>query len=255
VSYLAEVARVRQQREEARPTGLAAFLGRVTGVSAIVARVQRYRDAQRYLAFRESKQGLAAAQKAETGVLQHRHTLQALDMSRQVKALTAVEARERKALAESRLREQRIIERAGHDHMPALALALKPRGRGASVRRAKDRYRDRSGRAEQARQEQVEEAQALAEERAMRTRIAREEQQAPDIDLAAAHADALERQEPWSKTVDLAGDFARAADDGNGGGDGGDDGAPAPRISRAERRSERARTRRRGRDDDFERER
>lgn len=254
-AYLAEVARVKQQREEARPTGLAAFLGRVTGVSAIVARVQRYKDAKRYLAFRESKQGLAAGQKAAMGVLQHRHTLQALDMNRQVKALAAVEARERKALAESRLRELRIVERAGHDHMPALALSLKPRGRGASVRRAKDRYRDRSGRADQARQEQVEEAQALAEERAMRARIAQEEQQAPDIDLAAAHAEALERQEPWSKKVDVAGDFARAADDGNGGGDGEDDGAAAPRISRAERPAERARGRRRGRDDDFERER
>lgn len=254
-AYLAEVARVKQQREEARPTGLAAFLGRVTGVSAIVARVQRYKDAKRYLAFRESKQGLTAGQKAEMATMQHRHALQALDMNRQVKALAAVEARERKALAESRLREQRIIERAGHDHMPALALALKPRGRGASVRRAKDRYRDRSGRAEQARQEQVEEAQALAEERAMRARIAQEEQQAPEIDLAAVHVEALERQEPWSRKVDLAGDFARAADDDNGGDGGGDDGVPAPRISRAERPAERARARRRGRDDDFERER
>jgi len=96
--YLAEVARVRQQREEARPTGLAAFLGRVTGVSAIIHRLQRYKDAKRYIAFRESKQGLAAGQRVETASLQRRHELQALDMNRQLKALTAVEARERKAL-------------------------------------------------------------------------------------------------------------------------------------------------------------
>ena len=254
--YLAEVARVRQQREEARPTGLAAFLGRVTGVSAIIHRVQRYKDAKRYLAFRESKQGLAAGQKAEMATLQHRHTLQALDMNRQVKALAAVETRERKALEETRLREQRIVSRAGHDHMPALALGLKPRGRGASVRRAKDRYRDRSGRDERVNPEQVVQQQERAEERVMRAQIAQEEQvQAPEIDLTDAHREAQERQHPWSKKVDLAGDFARAADDGNGEGGGGDDGAPAPRISRAERRSERARTRRRGRDDDFERER
>jgi len=254
--YLAEVARVKQQREEARPTGLAAFLGRVTGVSALIHRVQRYRDAKRYLAFRESKQGLAAGHKAEMGVLQHRHTLQALDMNRQVKALAAVETRERKALEETRLREQRIVSRAGHEHMPALALGLKPKGRGASVRRAKDRYRDRSGREERVNPEQVIAQQEHAEERVMRAQIAQEEQhQAPEIDLTDAHREAQERQHPWSKKVDLAGDFARAADDGNGEGGGGDDGAPAPRISRAERRSERARTRRRGRDDDFERER
>ncbi len=253
--YLAEVARVRQQREEARPTGLAAFLGRVTGVSAIIHRVQRYKDAKRYLAFRETKQGLAAGQRDEAASLQHRHTLQALDMNREVKALAAVEARERKALAESRLRERRIVSRGENGHMPALAPGLKPRGRGAAVRRAKDRYRDRSGRDERVNPERVIQQQERAEERVMRARIAQEEQrQAPEIDLTDAHREARERQHPWKK-VDLAGDFARAAADGTGGEGGGDDGAPAPRISRAERPSERARTRRRGRDDDFERER
>ncbi len=245
--YLAEVARIRRQREEARPTGLAAFLGRVTGVSAIIHRVQRYKDAQRYLAFRESMQGLAAGQRVETALLQRRHELQALDMGRQVKALAAVEARERKALEEKIVREQRMADRAGHEHMPALSLELKPRGRGALVRRAKDRYRDRTERNEE-----------QAEERAMRARIQQAEQQpsSHEIDLKDAHREALARQEPWSKPVDLVGDFARAAGDAGGdGGDGGDDGVPAPRISRAERRSERTRSRRRRRDDDFERER
>ncbi|CAH1652227.1 MULTISPECIES: relaxase/mobilization nuclease domain-containing protein [unclassified Chelatococcus] len=246
--YLAETARVRQQREEARPTGLAAFLGRVTGVSAIIHRVQRYKDAKRYLAFREIKQGLAAGQRVETALLQRRHEMQALDMKRQLTALTAVEARERKALEEKRVREQRLKDRAGHEHMPALALDLKPRGRGASVRRAKDRYRDRSGR-----------DQEHDEERAMRARMAEEEKrlepEAADIDLKEAHREALERQEPWGKEVDLPGDFARAAWGKDSGGDGGDDGTEEPvRISRAERKSERQRSRRRGRDD-FERER
>jgi hypothetical protein len=246
--YLAEVARVRQQREEARPTGLAAFLGRVTGVSAIIHRLQRYKDAKRYIAFRESKQGLAAGQRVETALLQRRHELQALDMNRQLTALKAVEARERKALEEKRVREQRLKDRAGHEHMPALALDLKPRGRSASVRRAKDRYRDRTGR-----------DHARDEERAMRARIAEEEKRqepdTPDIDLKDAHREALERQEPWSKDVDLPGDFARAAGSEEGGGDGGEDGTEEPiRISRAERKGERQRSRRRGRDD-FERER
>lgn len=247
--YLAEVARVRQQREEARPRGLAAFLGRLTGVSAIIHRVQRYKDAKRYIAFRESKQGIVRAQRVETALLQRRHELQALDMNRQLKALTAVEARERKALEEKRVCEQRVKDRAGHEHMPALALDLKPRGRTASVRRAKDRYRDRSGR-----------DQERDEERAMRARMAEEEKKrlepdAAEIDLKDAHREALARQEPWAKEVDLPGDFARAAGSEDGGGDGGDDGTEEPvRISRAERKNERQRSRRRGRDD-FERER
>lgn len=246
--YLAETALVRRQRDEVRATGLAAFLGRVTGVSAIIHRVQRYKDAKRYIAFRESKQGLAAGQRVETALLQRRHELQALDMNRQLKALTSVEARERKALEEKRVREQRLKDRAGHEHMPALALELKPRGRSASVRRAKDRYRDRTGR-----------DHARDEERAMRARMAEEEKRlepdAAEIDLKDAHREALERQEPWAKEVDLPGDFARAAGSEDGGGDGGDDGTEEPvRISRAERKSERQRSRRCGRDD-FERER
>ncbi|SOC41914.1 relaxase/mobilisation nuclease-like protein [Rhizobium subbaraonis] len=246
--YLTESVRVREQREEVRPTGLAAFLGRVTGVSAIIRRVQRYKDAKRYLVFRESKHGLAAGQRVEAALLQRRHELQALDVNRQLKALSAVETREHKALEESIVREQRLKERAGHEHMPALALELKPRGRSASVRRAKDRYRDRTGR-----------DHARDEERAMRARMAEEEKRLepdePDIDLENAHRRALERHEPWSKKVDLPGDFARAAGSDDGGGDGGDDGTEEPvRISRAERKSERQRSRRRGRDD-FERER
>lgn len=70
----------------------------MTGVSAIIHRVQRYKDAKRYLAFRESKHELAAGQRVEAALLQRRHELQALDMNRQMTALTAVEARERKAL-------------------------------------------------------------------------------------------------------------------------------------------------------------
>lgn len=94
----------------------------------------------------------------------------------------------------------------------------------------------------------------------MRARMAEEEKRlepdAAEIDLKDAHRGALERQEPWSKKVDLPGDFARAAGSEDGGGDGGDDGTEEPiRISRAERRNERQRSRRRGRDDDFERER
>lgn len=126
--------------------------------------------------------------------------------------------------------------------MPALVLELKPKGRGAAVRGAKDRYRDRS---------------ASAEEAAMREAIRQEEKRfAPEGDLEKAYHSALQREEPWTSAADLAGDFARAARDGadDGGGDGGD-GVPAPRISRAERKGERIQARRRGRDDDFERER
>lgn len=233
--YLADVARVRQQRQEARPTGLAAFLGRVTGVSALIHRVQRYRDAQKYLVFRERKQALGDTQRRQSEALQRRHEMQGLDMARKVKALGAVEARERKALEEKRVREQRMVDRAGHEHMPALNLELSPRGRKASVRKAKNRYQD-SLREREERQPKAQERDEEREIKALHEAMARavEEALSPELDLRAA--------------------FTRAAEDVRGDeGDGGDDGGGLP-ISRASRRGERGRDRGR-RKDDFERER
>lgn len=240
--YLAQMRAVKAARAEVRPTGLAAFLGRVTGVSFVLHKLHRHRDAKRFKSFVQEKAGLVQAQTLGAASLQRRQELQALDMARQVKALAKVEARERQSLNVKSLREQRVRQRAGHDHMPSLSLELKPKGRGASVRRAKDRYRNRA---------------EAAEEATMREAIRQEEKRhAPEVDLQQAHHEALQREEPWRRDVDLGGDFARAARDGgdDGGGDGGGD-EPLPRISRAERRTERQRSRRRGRDDDFERER
>lgn len=235
--YLAQVRSVKAARAQARPTGLAAFLGRVTGVSLVIQKLHRHRDAKAFRSFMADRQQMALAQKQTAVSLQRRQEVQAIEIGRQLKALSKVEARERQALEVKRVREQRTVQRHGHDHMPALNLDLKPRGRGASVRKAKDRYRDRSG----------------AEEREVREISREEDRRASEdrIDLRQALQDAIAREEPWRREVDLAGDFARAAggdsDDGRSSGDG----QPPIRISRAERGSER----RRGRDDDFERER
>lgn len=241
--YLAQVRNVRAARAEARPTRLAAFLGRVTGVSLVIGKLHRHRDAKAFRAFAADRQVLVLAQKHATLSLQRRQEVQALATGRQLKALGKVEARERQALEVRRVREQRVIERYGHNHMPALNLDLKPKGRGPAVRRAKDRYRDRSGAEEREDQhDQQQQDQQQQERRAVPK---------GKSDLQQALQEALDREQPWSKEVDLAGDFARAAGDGDGEDGGGDDGGERLRISRAERKSERGRKR----DDDFERER
>ena len=208
--YLAQVRAVKMARAQARPTGLAEFLGRVSGVSFVIQQLHRRRDAQAFRRFAQDRAGLALAQKVASQVLQGRQELQALDIGRQVSALGKVEVRERQSLNVKTLREQRVQQRAGHDHMPALTLELKPKGRGTPVRRAKDRYRDRS---------------QAAEEAAMREAIRQEEKRhQPDDSLQCAHQQAVERDGPWTTKADLAGDFARAAGGGSddGGGDGGD---------------------------------
>ncbi len=141
--YLAEVRRVKDARAAAKPTGLAAFLGRVTGVSFVIAKIHKHRDAQRHAAFLAEKAALVDRQDEAKRVLEHRHTLQSVDMAREVRALAQIDARELKSYEVAQRRQERIQQRQGHDHMPTLNLALKPKGRPAVPHKAKDRYRKR----------------------------------------------------------------------------------------------------------------
>lgn len=103
------------------------------------------------------------------------------------------------------MREQRIIERHGHDHMPVLNLDLKPKGRGAAVRRAKDRYRDRTGAEDQHDQPDQQHQHDQHDQQQQERRVTPK----GEIDLREALQEAIMREEPWTKEIDLAGDFAR----------------------------------------------
>jgi hypothetical protein len=170
-----------------------------------------------------------------------RHRLQAIDSERGLKALKAIETRERQSLETKRLREQRTHERSGHEHMPALTLELKPKGRGASVRKAKNRYQDSL--------REREERQARVPEEARET----------SSDLLHEMLAALASTEPGAKTVDLQDAFTRAAEETEGEEERGEseEGSVARKpVSRASKPSERGRARGRGRkDEDFDRER
>jgi hypothetical protein len=229
--YLAQVRAVKAAREAGKPVGLAAFLGRVTGVALVIAKVQRHRDAQRYRGYVAEKQALAGRQADARLVQQRGQELRATELARQVKALAKVEKRELKALEESRLREQRQVERVGHEHMPALKLG--PRGRGASVRKAQNRYKD-SLRTPEEKQKRV-----AAPEKA--------------TDLSAAHRAALAADKPLESRADARGDFNRAAGSGGDSDGGGDDSGGIRPVARASRPEGRGSGR--GRRDDFERER
>lgn len=111
-AYLAQVRSVRQERARGRPTGLAAFLGRVTGLALVTKKLHAYRDRQRYAASLEQKTELADRQGTEQAVLSRRHELQGLEMQRKERALALVEKRERKALEIALLKEVRQKERA-----------------------------------------------------------------------------------------------------------------------------------------------
>jgi hypothetical protein len=139
-AFLARTRQIRLERYDKRPTGLAAFLGRVTGIALIRKKVHEHQDKKRLLAFLAAKEALAERhQQARTG-LEHRQDMQGLDMRRKLHALEQVEKRERKALEESLQHDARIRGRGGRTQMPALSLDLKPRGRKAVPYKAKTRH-------------------------------------------------------------------------------------------------------------------
>jgi hypothetical protein len=110
-SYLLEGRRIKTERAAHRPTGLAAFLGRITGVELITKKVQQYRDRTRYAAHVTHVRDLKERQQREAREFERRQALERLAMERRLKALELVEQRERKSLEIALLKERRIAER------------------------------------------------------------------------------------------------------------------------------------------------
>lgn len=121
-AHLAETRRIREQRERGKPTGLSAFLGRVTGVELLRKGLHKYQDRKRTKAFMEARKDLKNSQGKERLALARRQEMQALDMRRKLRALEQVEKRELRSLEESMQREIRIQERGGREQMPSFVL-------------------------------------------------------------------------------------------------------------------------------------
>ncbi len=118
--YLADKRAVKLERYSNRPTGLAKFLGRVSGVDVIRKKIHRFQDAQRLKHYRHKQQALKDKQHQGDKTLELRISLQTKELSRQVKDLAEVEKRELQAQHKEHKREQRIIARGHHNEMPSL---------------------------------------------------------------------------------------------------------------------------------------
>ncbi len=122
-THTRQIRRIRQQRYERRPQGLAAFLGRVTGVELVRKKLHRYRDRKRYQTFLKEKNQLQKRHDRQRAELQRRHDLQALDLARKLRAMDQIEKRELRSLEQSLFADQRVQARGGCEHMPAFSLA------------------------------------------------------------------------------------------------------------------------------------
>lgn len=119
--YLKAVRDVRLARHRDRPTGLAAFLGRVTGIERLREALHRRADAKRLEQYDDELKALKAGQEVERQRLDLRHTLQTKDLARKTAALDKVDRREMAALLRDARTTERVLSRGGDDAMPSLA--------------------------------------------------------------------------------------------------------------------------------------
>ena len=117
--YLQESRRIRLDRTAHQPQGLAAFIGRITGVELITKKIHEYRDATRYKLFLAQKKELAERQQRDAAALDRRQQLEALTMQRRFHALEQVEKRELRSLESTLLKERRIEDRERTGRVPS----------------------------------------------------------------------------------------------------------------------------------------
>ncbi len=221
-AYLAEQKRIRLERARRKPTGLAAFLGRVTGVALITRKVQRYRNRKRYGAYLGLRAALRQAQQDDHDALARGHELQAAALRRRLRALDRIEKRERQTLDAAALKARRQAINARHVHMPSLAPALMGQdGMGARESRAPLAQ----GFARSARHPVQDEQIRLAQVFARASNSGEDESgEAGGTDAPAPAADEKipRRRERRRRRKALITAFARAADGGQGDGEDGD---------------------------------
>lgn len=119
--YLEDRRATLRARAENRPTGLAAFLGKVTGVESLRALIHKHQDAQRLKAFGATLASLKGEQARELRAHDLQAKAEALELARREKALTRVDRRETVAMLRDLRAEGRVLSRGEEGVMPSLA--------------------------------------------------------------------------------------------------------------------------------------
>lgn len=122
--YLSVTRQTRSERERNKPTGLAGFLGRVSGVNLIRDKLQRHHDSKQMDVYQDRKITLKARQEEERGQLEFRLKVQGIDIERRLRALDSTERRESAALERDLLRDRRVQDRERDGGMPSLEAVL-----------------------------------------------------------------------------------------------------------------------------------
>ena len=86
-NLVAELRERRVARAQNSPSGLAAFLGKVTGISLAIKKLHEYRDRQRIKIYRAERDALTQEQAEQLANFDERQKVQAADLKRQQRAL------------------------------------------------------------------------------------------------------------------------------------------------------------------------
>ena len=124
MSHVQAIRDVRAARHRDRPTGLAAFLGRISGVELVRKAVHRYEDGKRLKAYQEQRAELKARHGEDARSLDTRINVQAQEAGRRLAALEKVERRELASFMRDQRTDQRVRDRGGDDTMPSLTALL-----------------------------------------------------------------------------------------------------------------------------------
>ncbi len=133
---------IREKRDRFQPTGLAAFLGRVTGITFARKKLHEFQDRKRFEAFSEKSDALELRHRDQKLEQQRAHEMQSFDIGRRERSLDRIEKRELASLEAAFKKEWRRDLHKGYEHMPTFGLELTPPGRRAQTRRAMNRFQN-----------------------------------------------------------------------------------------------------------------
>lgn len=140
-TYLNQMRAIKAEREANKPTGLPAFLGRVTGIELVRKKLHRHQDKQRMDAYQADKQQMIARQDKARRQEEYRQRMSLIEQQRRLNSLDQLEAREYQSIQTQELQAARIEARQrGLTPEPKPQLALTPPGRRAAPAKAKSRF-------------------------------------------------------------------------------------------------------------------
>ena len=132
--------RIEFDRTQNAPTGLAAFLAKVSGIELVRQTLHKREDRKREERHCEECRHLREEQLAARRVQDHAQQLQMMELRRKQHAMEQVFKREALGLRTAEKKEQALRYRKTHRPAPGLALAPGPKGRPAMPHKAKSRF-------------------------------------------------------------------------------------------------------------------